>query len=456
MIVLLISTIPLIIVLAAESLCLTPLVVVCGILMPIMFGYRIIDRSQGSNVTLTYVAAILCLLCGYYAARLLSPRIAVNLAKRQENARRDKMPMRVLITVVFAFVIYHLVVGGIPLLSADPEIARFNITSSGLFGIPSRMFLFGFPFIVLTTTVAAIRTLPGISRKMLLIVWGAFLLASVSSGFKSSLLSVVITFLLACAVAGKPVRIKRILSAQGLVIVATIVGSVFYVGSRYGTLHIENLAEFENYAIARSTVIAAAPGYYALTDYKTAGFNDVQYLTDFRYYLGEYLPGASHQDTGVMPLDKLVSSLLYNNQRDFIVSVTVGAFPEMFVNMGTAAYLGMFILGIIFYVIYRRARASSSLFGSGVYASVLYWMCVYVTNGSLIYYVLNLGFTITMLYLVFVMARVTTRQGHESGPGRSLNAGASFQERSDASRFWGVAPTTVRDSVDASQRSPSL
>jgi hypothetical protein len=409
--ILLLFSIPIIVVLA-ESLCLTPLVIVTAMMTPILTGYWIIDQSQGANVTVAYVGGLLCLLCGYYVPRLLLPASCSGKSEGNVISQQDSVgrALRILIAVVFAFVIYHLMVGGIPLFSADPEIARFDVTSSGLFGIPSRMFLFGLPFVVLMTTVASMRNLVTISGKMLNFIWVCYFISSAFSGFKSSLFTVVIIFLFARSAGKEPVRVKWMLSARGLIAVGSILGSVFYVGSLYGSLRFDSLAGFEDYFLARSTVIAAEPGYYALTDYGTAGRDAVQYQKDFRFYFDEYLPEGTQDDAdNHLPLDKSVSSQLYGGQ-ELIVSVTVGAFPEMFVNIGDAAYAGMFGLGVLFFLIYRKARSCRSVFGCGIYSGVLYWMCVYITNGNLIYYVFNLGFVMTMLYAVFLLARVAMPQ----------------------------------------------
>lgn len=410
--IILICAVP-IIVLTVESFCLTPMVLVSLVVTPVGIGYWMIDQGQGTNFSFVYIGALLCLLFGYYAAQWLFQVSAckTNGGCEIDQGRKVERVLRVLIIVVFAFVIYHLLLGGIPLLSDNPEIARFNVTSSGLFGIPSRMFLFGLPFVVLMATIAAKRALVAISRMVLISIWGFYLLASLFSGFKSSLFTAFIVFLLAQAIAGEPVSIKKIFSLQGVTVCAAILGSVFYVGSLYGTLNLDSLTGFEAYAVARSTVIAAEPGYYAITDFGTDGRWANQYLTDFRYYIDEYLPNGPQSSSDTMPLDKLISYLLYYapiGDSDSIVSVTVGAFPEMFVNMGNIAYLGMLFLGFLFYLIYRKAMTSRSIFACGAYSSVLYWMSVYVANGNLVYYVLNMGFVIVMLYIVLVITTSVT------------------------------------------------
>jgi len=118
------------------------------------------------------------------------------------------------VVVIIGLAAYHLVMVGIPILTGNVEVTRFDFTSSGLFGIPGRMYLFGLPFAVLLVSIGAGRNLLPVSRRLLVATWGAYILANLVGGLKGGMVNVLVTALLVAAVAGRPITMKRILAGS--------------------------------------------------------------------------------------------------------------------------------------------------------------------------------------------------------------------------------------------------
>ena len=56
------------------------------------------------------------------------------------------------ILIFFFFIFYHYLMVGIPLFSSDIDVSRFSSNNSGLFGIPSRIAVYG-PYIILYSSI---------------------------------------------------------------------------------------------------------------------------------------------------------------------------------------------------------------------------------------------------------------------------------------------------------------
>jgi len=379
-----------------ESAKLTPLVVTSVSLTPVLLGYAEFDALNGTSTALMYCAAVSCLFVGHLVHQSWR-RLRGQAATRQSL---DGLPSRstpgliVFCCVVVILTFYHFLVSGVPLFSEDVETARFDFTSSGLFGIPGRMFLFGLPFTVLLVSVAAVRRIAPVSRTLVYFVWGSYAVTCLLGGFKGGLVVVLTTMLLARSIVGRPLSLRRAVVGWRVLV---IVGALVYCGLisfRYRSLGLTSPGDVIPYLATRATTSAAAPGYLVFSRYGMDGSGGDHYAQDASYFLRKYLPFIFPDDGITLPFDKTVSAALYHTPisgRSFIVPVTVGAFPELVSNVGVgAAMAGMFLVGVFISYFVSRAQLSSGAFQSALFALTVNLLQIYILNGNLVYTCFNL------------------------------------------------------------------
>ena len=275
-----------------ESAKLTPLVVTSVSLTPVLLGYAELDALNGTSTALMYCGAVSCLVVGHLVhqswRRLRRP--AAPVPNPEELPSRSAPGVILFSCIVVILTFYHFFVSGIPLFSEDVEIARFDFTSSGLLGIPGRMFLFGLPFTVLLMSIAAFRRLVPVSRKLLYFVWLSYIATSLLGGFKGGLVAVLTILLLARSVVSRPLSLRRAVVGWRVFI---IVGALIYCGLisfRYRSLGLTGPGDVIPYLAARATTSAAAPGYLVFSRYGTDGTGGDHYAQDATYFLRKYLP----------------------------------------------------------------------------------------------------------------------------------------------------------------------
>jgi hypothetical protein len=188
--------------------------------------------------------------------------------------------------VVLAFVAYHFVVGGIPLLSANVEVERFDFTGSGLFGLPGRMYLFGLPFLVIFTSAHDARQSSRVTRSVVRVAWVAYALAQILAGFKGSLLAVLLVFLLVRAIVGRPLHLRAIVAPRYVAVGLAGLAFALLIAFQYGSLHLTSPSSAISYLGDRLTVIAAEPGYVAMAE--LGGRARPYLLDDFIYAVEKY------------------------------------------------------------------------------------------------------------------------------------------------------------------------
>src|SRR5581483_156043 len=188
-----------------EKWTLTPLVFTTFFLSFILVGYSELDRSNGSNTLLGYFIGTACFLAGYFCFGFMkrAERVASVAGARGVRAKRNDPAIMLFAIIVSSLAIYHIMAVGIPALSRNPDMARWDFTSSGLFGVPGRMYLFGMPFLAILVSTARDRNLAPVSSKLVAFVWIVFSLVNAGGGFKGGLVKVVGVMLLVAAVSNK-------------------------------------------------------------------------------------------------------------------------------------------------------------------------------------------------------------------------------------------------------------
>jgi hypothetical protein len=391
-----------------ESGRLTPIALVSLHLTPVLFGYAQLDALDATNTAFMYCCAVACFTAGHFLHdRRASAAMPVNIYKPY---RRSSPAILLFVSIVVTMTFYHFAVSGVPLLSDDVETTRFDFTSSGLFGIPGRMFLFGLPFSVLLVSLGAGRKIARVSARLLLFTWAAYAASSLLSGFKGGLITVLATMLLAKTLSGKPVSLFKLAVGWRVFVVIAALAYCAGISFRYKSLGLASPGDVVPYLAARATRSAAAPGHLVFRQLGTDGSGGKQFAGDTRYFIKKYLPFIASEEEMPLPLDKAISATLYHTPitaNAFIVPVTVGGFPELVVNMGwPLAMIAMLGLGMLLSFLVKQAQRSSSAFKGAGFGFAIYVLQIYLLNGNLIYTVFNLVLMTAMLSIVYWLCRL--------------------------------------------------
>lgn len=347
-----------------------------------------------------YIFGIMLFLFGYWVMVRLILKIShsIKLVSQSETAKFTVRTLAIWITssAVFGLVGYHFAVGGIPLFSDGIEIDRFNFTSSGLFGIPGRMYMMGLPLLLVYISIIRSRTVVHKSINVVYVLtWVVFITSRIFSGFKGSLLEVVLTIMFIHAIENKPISVyNKRLFTYALVLFSSLLFAGLIAG-RYGATYGIDFMDSIAYLLDRMTTIAAQPAEYVMSaaekhtmDSSYSGY----YFQDFAYILKKYLR-ISLVEGDVFTLEKTVSAGLYGvplSEDYFIVPVTIGAFAETFINFGLiGTYFVMFFYGILYAYFIGQAIRSTNIYIATLYGYGVLICHSYLTKGGLIYFLTN-------------------------------------------------------------------
>ena len=174
--------------------------------LPLALGCWILAGEERASAAMAiwFSASLGVLIVGYYVTRSIAPRpIAPAL---QIDGVRGQRYVTVLVFFTTAFALFHFASGGIPIFSHNIETSRFEFDSSGFFGIPGRVYLYGLP---LVAGVALARSrqagLHWYKDRVTLVAVSVFVVSRLLSGFKGGLLEVLIVLLVAMVLAQGPV-----------------------------------------------------------------------------------------------------------------------------------------------------------------------------------------------------------------------------------------------------------
>jgi len=277
------------------------------------------------------------------------------------------------------------------------------------------MYLFGVPFLLLLSTSVAAKFPSAPTRHVEKIAWAAYICVNLFSAFKGALLDALMMLLLTTSLRGKPLHLIRAIWGTRLLLLVGAVLYGSYLTMSYFTLGFTNTTEIVSYASERLTIGSAEPGYLVMQDFVTS--NGEHLLTDFRYFLGKYFHFLGVTESPALPLDLNVSTQLYNtpiSDDTLIVPVTVGVFPEFYANFGSIwAIFVMFVMGLLYSIVYRKALASKDPFFACVMAFGVFMLQRCIVKGGVAYFLLNyilMSGLLTGLYIVCgYVAHVTTR-----------------------------------------------
>jgi hypothetical protein len=378
----------------------------------VLLGYGLLDAERGGGLWGFYAACTVGVLVGYAFARVpraLDQPPPATFAS-EEGAWRWRW------TVAFAAVLlsllaYHFAVGGIPLFNQAVETERFNFSSSGLFGIPGRVFLYGMPFLVLYCTAYHRRVGDRRSQLLLRVVWTAYVASQLVSGFKGSIIVIGLMFLQASALAGRPARVSaRNIVKYAVAAVASLVFA-FAIAFRYSSVGIGDSLDAVRYLADRLTTLPAEPGYYALTELGAHPRGEAYNAEDLRYFANKYFGVGDRTD--VFPIDKRVSAALYGTQLDeenFLVPVTIGAPASIAVDAGMiAGVIGSVFFGYLLGATFVRGLRARTPFAAAAWVQASTFTYVFLMNGGLSYSVLNY---VSILIFLFAMYLISAGAAH--------------------------------------------
>lgn len=365
----------------------------------------IYSRGQGYSSTVAiFSAGLLAVAVGYVLSSLIHRSRQLGHAldgANVESSEKRSLPEPVVFGIVLAtgaLALYHLVASGIPLFADSIERARFDFTSSGLFGVPGRMFLFGttFTWILASSNATSRGVLWRQDRSWCYATF--FLVAtSVLSGFKGEALSV-LTMALGVSV---------ILAGPGLSVggavrrywwVAGLAAVYFYfVAGMYGS-YVSSAGGFWQQIIERFTVIGAEPGQYVIEGRLPVSVSNV-FVSDASYFLTKYLGMPSE---GAYSLDQLVSSSILGVSplsSAFYPPVTVGGIAESYYSLGLPGMvIAMAAVGYFLGILDSGPRSGTlSLTARAIVAYTIYtWML----KGGGAYLIINSIAVLAMLAAV--------------------------------------------------------
>lgn len=363
-------------------------------------GYAIDDAERDTHFAVWLLLAIIAFALAYGVTEAALAKHVRARPPRKERSYAAALSTAVLL--IIGLVVYHFALSGLALFSRFVEIRRFDFTQSGLWGIPGRMYLFGLPFAVFLSKAWYKATRGASARALVWASWSAYVLAQLFSGFKGSVVSIAVLYLLVLAQSGRPFTLWQAFRLRYAAVAATAIAFAAIIAQRYQSLGISRLQETLSYLFARLTTIAANAGYQALWLFRGGPHHDY-YLSDVIYYLNEY----SHLGYQVSryPLELMVSSSITGTslgQNNFIVSVTMGPYAEAAVSFGLiGGLIVMAAAGAVFAGLSVAARRATRPLDSAILGLAVLMFFDYSVNGGLAYRLVNWAAVSGFLWLLY-------------------------------------------------------
>ncbi|GIG38797.1 hypothetical protein [Cellulomonas phragmiteti] len=338
---------------------------------------------------------------GGLVALLVARLIVVARRRDPALARRittDPLPERVVWAIVLTagvLAMYHLAVGGIALFSDHVERQRFDFTSSGLFGIPGRMFLFGVDLAwVLATVNAAARGTRWRSSRPWVTATAVLLVTTLLSGFKGQFLSVVVLAALTWSLLSSKAPRIGTLARRFWILVVAGVAYLFATALLYPSYN-DGSDTVVGKLLARFTTVSAEPRALAMT--RSVGpLPENLFVNDIKYYLERYfnIPGDAS-----FSFERMVSAAITGvdpASAAWTTPVTVGGFAEFSYAWGVGvAVCGFFALGLVL----GRIEASKPRTVINVVVNITLVLAIqsFIAKGGAIYNILNWAAVAVML-----------------------------------------------------------
>lgn len=382
--------------------------------------YALDDKAEWSTAV-AYVLCVVAILAGFIGGSYLRPaaqRMVPFRAMRPapQVFRAPDTAVSLVVWTVGLMALYHLVASGIPLFADSIEVERFDFTSSGFFGIPGRMYLYGVPLgWMLATAAAQAHGYRWRDYPAWWVATGFYIVTSLLSGFKSGLMAMAVTGIIAAVViTGARVRVWQLISKYWLLLCVPVIFGLL-VATTYSTYQTSDVPLWRQ-LLNRVTLVGAEPKQFAI-EHNVAGTLNVGVLSDFGYYLQKYTGG---DITGQYSLERAVSAKIINADpasSAWTTPVTVGGFPELIFSFGLPiAVVVALIAGIVLQLLHGRSVSPLGLF---LRAVAVYAIYTWLLKGGLAYYLINVTAVAVMILLLlggFTLLTAPSRKG----PGNPL------------------------------------
>ncbi|AVH58686.1 MULTISPECIES: hypothetical protein [Streptomyces] len=319
--------------------------------------------------------------------------------------------------IVCGLTVTHFSIVGVPALSENPEIERFNLGASGLFGLPSRSVLFGLPILA---TLCGVKY-DGLPRWVTGMVWAVFVLSRLALGFKGGLVEVLVVLLIAVLLRGR-VRPAAVISGLPLLALALCYGA--WIGNQYQTVARSGGASL-GYLLDRLTIVAASPAWYSLVLGRTATQGSPVFGYDLRHFAAHYLGLGSGP---VFAYDEIVSSHVTGTPLTggyFLVPVTTGGAAYLINSVGpvlTVAVAGT--LGYAWQRCCHRITATREVLVVLVCIVFILATRTFLINGGGAYVVVNYGFVLALLAIPYLVVVTVVRTPQENDARRRCRSSA--------------------------------
>jgi len=339
------------------------------------------------------------LVTGGVLATLRNPPVE---SVRARNAGLSDAVVWSVIVVSAAMASYHLLRAGIPIFSSDVEIERFDFTSSGLFGIPGRMYLFGVKIAwIVASANAAVLRIPWTRYRPW---WGAsaaLLAISLLSGFKGQIPALAGIALMVWIMTHRDRLTYWSVVRRFWPVAVAAVGYFLLVAGQYGTYQDSRQSVLQSSWERWTTGSAQAPSIALGGRFAYLPGNSL--VNDFLYYAQRYAgigPGAPYS------VDRAVSaSITHANpaSSDWVVPVTVGGYSELVLACGIPLAIAAMV-AIGWYLGALKKAPMGGPLRLAIRIVIVSVIMTFVVKGGLVYAVVNWTAVAVILFGVGAVA----------------------------------------------------
>tara|TARA_B110000503_G_C7165363_1_gene421650 strand:- start:1449 stop:2651 length:1203 start_codon:yes stop_codon:yes gene_type:complete len=302
------------------------------------------------------------------------------------------------------FIFYHYYMTGIPFLSENIHTLRFNLRSSGLFGVPSRLAVYGITILFMITLFSFEKN---IFRRERIIVY--FLIILIFTAFQSSKSSLVPIFYYLMLCYPFIISKKKFIYSYKNFIFFIFITSIYFlfIFDILGSINNLNVLD---YLIFRSTVVTYDSGIFLIYNMSHNDFNfafNNALLNDLLY------PIFTLFSSEVTTLNEQLSRALYGNYTGSSVPVTPGWFAYhnfIFKYSYSLTYLYSLFFGFFIGFLENKTFKSNLLVSRVTLLASLYWLWGGYSKGNLYYIILNLLLCLSIVYAINIFFKKTTRQ----------------------------------------------
>lgn len=374
-------------------------------------GYLGFLVMQTNNILIeTYWSISLLVFMTAYKVSLRKLKLVDMNSNHQIIKPTTLFSFKIIFIFIILFVIYHFKVVGIPIFG-NVVLDRYNIMGSGLFGIPSRSYLYGLPillvisyFIYKNYSFFKIKHKIKKSFYFFILLLLILILTRIIGGFKSGLLEILFLLIFLHLSSEGPLKASKFIKAYTipLLIIFTF---IFFLASLYST-SIEKHGDTSSYLIARSFFMSIWPENYI---FENSIFIDPAYyfLNDFFYYTSTYLhlkvffdttyyPTVTHIFAGIQNLD-----LKQAVENANVVPVTISFIGANYMNFGYFfGLVASYIFGYLFGFAYIKTIKAKGYINKTIFFFLQYMIYSYYIKGNLMFMLFNYGLILLVIFLI--------------------------------------------------------